>query len=235
MIYEIQDVRPRYQGCARVRGENGGEDQGRSPELFSAFRVLGTPKSDRSTKCCMFGPYDDLEQRRQIRAQVAEDGIWPPDNAEFVRKMRSEIFLPAPFMKNRGEAKLGPVYEMRIYTYAPPDIPKVIEIWGNHIEEREKYSPLVGAWYSELGALNTWIHMWAYESYDQRAAIREETRAKGIWPPPGGIAPLTQANKLLPPDEFFAPPVGNRGVTATNLAACKRSTALKRLCFGDVP
>ena len=147
-------------------------------------------------------PYDDLEQRRRVRAQVAEEGIWPPDNAEFVRKMRSEIFLPAPFMKNRGEAKLGPVYEMRIYTYAPPDIPRVIEIWGEHIEEREKYSPLVGAWYSELGALNTWIHMWAYESYDQRAEIRAETRAKGVWPPPGGIAPLTQANKLLLPMSF---------------------------------
>ena len=147
-------------------------------------------------------PYDDLEQRRKIRAQVAEKGIWPPDNAEFIRKMRSEIFHPAPFMKNRGEAKLGPVYEMRIYTYAPPDIPKVIEIWGEHIEEREKYSPLVGAWYSELGALNTWIHMWAYESYDQRATIRAETRAKGVWPPPGGIAPLTQANKLLLPMSF---------------------------------
>ena len=147
-------------------------------------------------------PYDDLEQRGKIRAQVAEEGIWPPDNAEFIRKMRSEIFLPAPFMKNRGEAKLGPVYEMRIYTYAPPDIPKVIEIWGNHIEEREKYSPLVGAWYSELGALNTWIHMWAYESYDHRAEIRAETMAKGVWPPPGGIAPLTQANKLLLPMSF---------------------------------
>ena len=39
--------------------------------------------------------------------------------------------------------------------------------------------------------------MWAYESYDHRAAIREETVAKGVWPPPGGIAPLTQANKLI--------------------------------------
>ena len=147
-------------------------------------------------------PYDDLEQRRKVRAEVAEKGIWPPDNAEFVVDMRSEIFLPAPFMENRGEANLGPVYEMRIYKYAPPDIPKVIEIWGNHIEERVKYSPLVGAWYSELGALNTWIHMWAYESYDQRAAIREETRAKGIWPPPGGIAPIKQENKLLLPMSF---------------------------------
>ncbi len=116
--------------------------------------------------------------------------------------MRSEIFLPAPFMQDRGEAELGPVYEMRIYTYAPGDIPAVIEKWSEHIEEREKYSPLVGAWYSELGGLNTWIHMWAYQSYDQRAQVRAETRAKGVWPPPGGIAPLHQENKLLLPMSF---------------------------------
>ena len=106
-------------------------------------------------------PYEDLNQRGDVRARVVEEGVWPPDNSEFVVNMRSEIFLPAPFMQNRGEAKLGPVYEMRIYTYNPGDIPQVIDKWSEYIEEREKYSPLVGAWYSEIGALNTWIHMWA--------------------------------------------------------------------------
>ena len=62
---------------------------------------------------------------------------------------------------------------------------------------------MVGAWYSELGSLNTWIHMWAYESYDQRAEIRAETRAKGIWPPPGGIASAHAGEQAVAADEFF--------------------------------
>jgi hypothetical protein len=78
-------------------------------------------------------------------------------------------------------------------------IPKVIDAWSKAIEEREKYSPLVGAWYSEVGDLNRWFHMWAYESFEQRFAVRDETRQKGVWPPPGGIAPLKQANKILMP------------------------------------
>ena len=201
MIYEFRtyDLKPRsvpmFEERAAAKIKEGRQNYS---QLFGFWTTEVGPVNE----VVHVWPYDDLEQRRKIRAQVAEDGVWPPDNAEFINKMRSEIFLPAPFMKNRGATKLGPVYEMRIYTYAPPDIPKVIEIWGEHIEEREKYSPLVGAWYSELGALNTWIHMWAYESYDQRAAIRAETRAKGVWPPPGGIAPLTQKNKLLLPMSF---------------------------------
>ena len=65
--------------------------------------------------------------------------------------MHAAVYLPAPFMQDRGAAKLGPLYEMRIYTYAVGAIPRVIEKWSEHVPEREKYSPLVGAWYSDVG------------------------------------------------------------------------------------
>ncbi|MCY4474875.1 MAG: NIPSNAP family protein [Chloroflexi bacterium] len=201
MIYEFRtyDLKPRNVPLFEERtAEKIKEGRQNYSQLFGFWTTEVGPVNE----VVHVWPYEDLEHRRRIRAQTAEDGVWPPSNADIINTMRSEIFLPAPFMENRGGAKLGPVYEMRIYTYAPGDIPKVIEIWGEHIEEREKYSPLVGAWYSELGALNTWIHMWAYESYDQRADIRAETRAKGVWPPPGGIGPVTQANKLLLPMSF---------------------------------
>ena len=102
-------------------------------------------------------------------------------------------------MRPLGERKVGPIYEIRIYTYNPGDIPHVIEAWGNAIEEREKYSPLVGAFYSDVGALNRWVHMWAYDSFEQRTQVREETRAKGVWPPSSPVAPVYQENKILLP------------------------------------
>ena len=69
-------------------------------------------------------PYEDPNQRQDIRAKVVADGVWPPDNGEFIVNMHSAVYLPAPFMQNRGAAKLGPLYEMRIYTYAPGAIPR---------------------------------------------------------------------------------------------------------------
>lgn len=147
-------------------------------------------------------PYEDLNQRTEIRGKAISDGAWPPDNAEFTLNMQSDIYLPAPFMTPLGKRKIGPVYEMRIYTYGAGDIPKVVEAWGSAIEEREKYSPLAGAWYSDIGGLNKWVHLWAYESFEERTRIRAETRAKGVWPPPSGVAPLKQENKILTPMSF---------------------------------
>ena len=146
-------------------------------------------------------PYDDLNQRTEIRGQVITGGGWPPDNEEFILKMRSEIFLPAPFMTPLSDREIGPVYEMRSYTYAASDIPRVLDAWSERIAQREKLSPLAGCWYSELGGLNQFVHMWAYRSFDERARIRREAREKGIWPPPSAV-PIKQENKLLRPFDF---------------------------------
>ena len=93
-------------------------------------------------------PYDDLQQRTAVRAAMAKD---PERNAlpgggEFIVAQEAEIVNPAPFMRPLGSRDYGSgnVYEMRTYTYAPGDIPKVLEAWGKAIEAREKFSPLGG-------------------------------------------------------------------------------------------
>jgi hypothetical protein len=77
-----------------------------------------------------------------------------------------------------------------------------IESWGKAIDERRKLSPFIGAWYTELGGLNKWAHLWAYSSLEERAEIRSEAVAKNIWPPKGAPRPRTQANTLYMPFPF---------------------------------
>ena len=147
-------------------------------------------------------PYESLNQRAEIRAKVVADGIWPPNNSEFMVNMASEIYHPAPFMTPLGERAIGPLYEMRIYTYPNETMPQVLEDWGNAIAEREKLSPLAGCWYSEIGGLNKFIHMWAYSGADERSRIRQEAIDAGIWPPKSDVNPLKQETKLLLPMSF---------------------------------
>jgi hypothetical protein len=80
----------------------------------------------------------------------------------------------------------------------------VIDIWSAAIGERVKLSPLVGAWYTELGPLNQWVHVWAYKDAGERQRIRAEAVKRGIWPPPGGGGDLlaSQENVLAIPAEF---------------------------------
>jgi hypothetical protein len=146
-------------------------------------------------------PYETLDQRTETRAAAIKAGIWPPATSEFIVSMQSEIFIPAPFSPPLTPRAIGPLFEIRSYTLAPGALPGMMERWAARIDERTKLSPLVGAWYSELGGLNKWVHIWAYKDAAERQRIRAEAVARGIWPPGGAASGLVikQENKLVLP------------------------------------
>jgi NIPSNAP len=151
-------------------------------------------------------PYDDLAHRTRVRAALAADRERNamPGGQDLIVAQEAEIVIPAPFMRPLGSRDYGTgnVYEMRMYTYAPGDLPKVLEAWGKAIEARERLSPLAACWTSELGALNRFVHVWAYKDLNERVRIREESRKDGTWPPQAGVRPQRQENKLLLPARF---------------------------------
>jgi len=148
-------------------------------------------------------PYEDLQQRTAVRAALAQDTTLRqlPGGGDLIVAQQAEIMNPAPFMHpfgSRDYGGTGSVYEMRIYTYAPGDIPKVLEGWAKAIEAREKLSLLAACWTSELGELNKFVHIWAYKDLNERARVRDASRqAGGAWPPQTGVRPIRQENKLL--------------------------------------
>lgn len=148
-------------------------------------------------------PYDDQNQREEVRKQVSSSSTWPPNTSEFTLNMQSEIGQPATFMTPMEESDIGPIYEMRIYTYPSGEaVQQVLDAWGEVIAEREKLSPLAGCWQSELDGLHRFTHLWAYRSLEERGRVREETRERGIWPPRSGVSPVKMENKILIPASF---------------------------------
>jgi hypothetical protein len=98
---------------------------------------------------------------------------------------------------------MGPIFEMRYYGIKAGTLPDLKKRWESKLAERIKLSPIVLAGNVEFGQANRFIHIWAYESLDQRMAIRSKARELGVWPPPGGGETLlTQANKILLPSSF---------------------------------
>ena len=147
-------------------------------------------------------PYENLAERTEVREKVADLGYWPPASAPLLAAQDTEIYLPAPFNDEEITGSHGPFYELRTYTYASGDTAKVIDTWSKAIGERRKHSAFVGAWYTELGGLNKWAHMWAYKSLEDRATVRADMIARKIWPAPGGPTPLNQQNSLFLPFPF---------------------------------
>ena len=47
-------------------------------------------------------------------------------------------------------------------------------------------SPLIFAGYTDIGALNQWVHVWAYKNMGEREHLRASAMKPGQWPPPRG-------------------------------------------------
>lgn len=147
--------------------------------------------------------YDNFEHRAAVRAAAMKEEGWPPPIREFVVAQHSEVFLPAPFSPALEPRTVGPLFEMRQYTLTAGSIPGLIERWTDKIEGRTKFSPLVGGWHSEFGALNKWVHIWAYKDANERFSVRAAAAATGNWParnPPGVV--VKQENSFLMPAAF---------------------------------
>jgi len=173
-------------------------------QTFSPLAAFWHTELGRLNQVIHVWPYDSVEQRTQVRAAAIASPNWPPPTLEFIVEMQSELFVPAPFSPPLEPRQLGGIYEIRMYMFAPGAIPGVIERWSEKIGERVKLSPLVGAWYSEIGPLNKWVHIWAYKDANHRAQVRAEAVAKGVWPPGSAAAGvlLKQENMLVVPASF---------------------------------
>ena len=142
-------------------------------------------------------PYETLDQRTAIRAQMMQPPKWPPPLREFLREMKSQVFLPAPFSPALAPARHGRLYEFCIDSFLPGGPAETAAAWAPHVEARARLSPLVFAGHSELGELNQWLHIWAYRD----AAHRDEVHAAldGRWPPPASDKLLKQHSVLAVP------------------------------------
>lgn len=199
MIIEIRTYQLKPNSVAEVEKRFGEALPAR--EKLSKLTALWHTEVGPLNEITHIWTYDSFEQRMAIRAEAVKTGVWPPKIGEFIVSMQSEIFLPAPFSPALTPREVGPLFEIRSYTLAPGAVPGLMDRWMTKLDERVKLSPLVGAWYSELGGLNKWVHVWAYKDAGERYRIRSEAIARGIWPPGGGTPGqmLKQENKLVMP------------------------------------
>ncbi len=208
MIYEVRtyDIKPKSLGEVEKRFGEAYEHRKQLSPLAAFWHTEIGPLN----QIIHVWPYKDLAEREKIRNAAVAGGNWPPKIGEFLVNMRSEIFIPFAFSPEIKPGKMGPYFEMRTYTFAPGELGKVQKVWEKALPERVKISPLVGVWYSELGGLNRFTHIWAYPSLDARNETREKATATGAWPPsayakregmPDALL-IAQENKIVMPSAF---------------------------------
>ena len=75
------------------------------------------------------------------------------------------------------------IYELRTYQLAVGGLPEYLEVARTKILPGVAEYGLkpVGFWYTEVGPLNEVVHLWAYESLDQRDKCRAQMQADPAW------------------------------------------------------
>ena len=207
MIYEMRtyDLKPRAVGEFEQRFGEAYEKRKKYSELAAFWHTEIGPLN----QVIHVWPYKDLLERDRIRAAAVRDGIWPPaGNPGMIVNMRSEIMIPFAISPELKPGKAGPYFEMRTYTHAAGHLPHIISLWEKALPERVQISPICAAWYSELGGLNKFVHIWPYPTLDARVEARKKAQAAGVWPPSPtkhgtpAYELFHQENKILMPSSF---------------------------------
>ena len=208
MIYEMRtyDLKPRSLPEVLKRFGEGYEKR----KKFSPLAAFWYTEIGPLNQIIHVWPYKDLAERTRIRAEAVAAGGWPPKTAEFILAMKSDIMVPWDNSPLLEPGDVGPYFEMRTYTLGPGDQPKVQKAWAGALPARQKISPVIATWFSELGGLNKFVHIWPYQTLNQRNEIRDKAKAAGAWPPSvkaikeggRGYNLLAQENKILMPAAF---------------------------------
>ena len=96
------------------------------------------------------------------------------------------------------------IYELRTYTVKPGTLGDMIKAASTVSRDirKDDYGKLEGYWSTEIGPLNQVLHMWSYNSFDERTRMRAELAKNPRWT--GEYVPLIRplaGPSGRPPDE----------------------------------
>jgi hypothetical protein len=93
------------------------------------------------------------------------------------------------------------IYEIRTYNLKPGCVSEYEQRFADGLEVRSRYSELYGFWHTDIGPLNQVVHIWAYDSLQQRADVRAAASRdpSGKWPPNSPDLLISQESDILIP------------------------------------
>jgi len=93
---------------------------------------------------------------------------------------RTSLMQEFSFWPTTAPRQLGGLFELRSYTLHPGNLLEWETHWRKGLEARRDVMEGVGAWFVQIGELNTVHHLWQFADLEERKVRREES-----WSVPG--------------------------------------------------
>ncbi|KAF3069104.1 Protein NipSnap like protein 1 [Daldinia childiae] len=111
-----------------------------------------------------------------------------PDFAEFDKKLKTlikskntSIMQEFSFWPTTAPRQLGGLFELRSYTLHPGNLLEWETHWRRGLKARRQVMEGVGAWFVQIGDLNTVHHLWQFANLEERKVRREESWKQEGW------------------------------------------------------
>ncbi|KAF2727365.1 NIPSNAP-domain-containing protein [Polyplosphaeria fusca] len=111
-----------------------------------------------------------------------------PDFPEFDTKLkslihgkRSSLMQEFSFWPTTPPRQLGGLFELRSYTLHPGNLLEWETHWRRGLKARREVMEGVGAWFVQIGELNTVHHLWQFANLEERKVRREQSWSIEGW------------------------------------------------------
>ncbi|KAL2034332.1 NIPSNAP-domain-containing protein [Aureobasidium pullulans] len=111
-----------------------------------------------------------------------------PEFPEFDRKLKplinskkTSLMQEFSFWPTTAPRKLGGVFELRSYTLNPGSLLEWETHWRTGLRARKEVMEGVGAWFVQIGDLNTVHHLWQFADLEERRSRREQSWSVTGW------------------------------------------------------
>jgi hypothetical protein len=131
------------------------------------------------------------ERRRALMSAA------PFHGGDLLTALTMDSYAPFPFLPPLRTGARGSVYEIRTYRLRPGGLAPTLAAWESAIGPAKTYTDhLVTNLYALDGPPRI-THIWAFSSLEERARLRGEAYAAGIWPPKGGPDQILAATSTI--------------------------------------
>ncbi|OHE99472.1 hypothetical protein CORC01_05272 [Colletotrichum orchidophilum] len=111
-----------------------------------------------------------------------------PEFAEFDKKLKSlitskktSLMQEFSFWPTTPPRQLGGIFELRSYTLHPGNLLEWETHWRRGLKARREVMEGVGAWFVQIGDLNTVHHLWQFANLEERKIRREKSWSVEGW------------------------------------------------------
>lgn len=131
---------------------------------------------------CWTAELGTLNRIRVLFSKAPDDLIWPGCESGVVQIDRVAWSVHGGFLPKPG--CYGAAWEWRVYDILPGGEDVVLGLMEVAVPARSQISPLYALMVSRSGPTRL-CHVWPYKDLAERAELRREAVASGLWPPKG--------------------------------------------------